>query len=128
MTLAYRDHYQVSDGWARAIIKREKAKVATMKTYALVGWIVLGMISVTGPMYSQGNIQAIEKYVTAWNKAGRFNGCVLLAEMDNVLFKKGFGYADIEHGIPNRPDAKFNIGSISKQFTTALVFQLIGQR
>lgn len=96
-----------------------------MKIRALVSVIVLGTISITGPMYSQGHIQAIDDYVTAWNKAGRFNGCVLLAEMDKVLFKKGFGYADFEHNIPNRPEVKFNIGSISKQFTTALVFQLI---
>ncbi len=96
-----------------------------MKSISISCLIVLGMMLVSGPLYSQDKVQAIDDYMTAWNKVGRFNGCILAAEKENVLFMKGFGYADFEHNIPNRPDSKFNIGSISKQFTTALVFQLI---
>ena len=34
-------------------------------------------------------------------------------------FARAFGSADLEHGIPNRPETIFESGSISKQFTAA---------
>ena len=41
-----------------------------------------------------------------------------------MLFKRGFGSASIAWRVPNAPDTKFRIGSVTKQFTAALVLQL----
>ena len=57
---------------------------------------------------------------------GRFNGAVLVARGDELIYAKGFGFANLEWGVPNTAETKFDIGSISKQFTTALVFLLAG--
>jgi CubicO group peptidase (beta-lactamase class C family) len=37
------------------------------------------------------------------------------------LYKKGFGYADLSKKELAKPDTKFRIGSITKQFTAAAV-------
>ena len=51
-------------------------------------------------------------------------GTVLVAAKGEVVFAKGYGLADVEKNIPNTPDTKFMIGSITKQFTAMLVTQL----
>lgn len=49
---------------------------------------------------------------------------VLVARDGKILFEKGYGLADIEHGIAVTPATKFRIGSITKQFTAASILRL----
>lgn len=49
---------------------------------------------------------------------------VLVARDGNVLYRKGFGHADIKNKIPATPDTKFRIGSVTKQFTAAAILKL----
>ncbi len=58
---------------------------------------------------------------------GKFNGTVLVAENGKVIYKKGFGQANMEWNIPNGPDTKFRLGSVTKQFTSMLVLQLVAE-
>jgi CubicO group peptidase (beta-lactamase class C family) len=44
-----------------------------------------------------------------------------------VIYKKGFGLADMEWNIPNQVDTKHRLGSITKQFTAMAVMQLVEQ-
>lgn len=55
------------------------------------------------------------------------NGTVLVAEGDEVVYENGFGESDRSWEIPNAPDTRFRIGSVTKQFTAALVLQLVEQ-
>ena len=38
-----------------------------------------------------------------------------------LIFEKGYGLADLNHGIPITPDTPFNLASLSKQFTGAAI-------
>jgi len=49
---------------------------------------------------------------------------VLVARDGNVLYRKGFGYADIKNKILITPDTKFRIGSVTKQFTASAILKL----
>ncbi|HWN09169.1 MAG TPA: serine hydrolase [Pyrinomonadaceae bacterium] len=69
----------------------------------------------------------IDEVMTAANKYRLFNGSVLVAENGQVIYKKGLGMANMEWNIPNAPDTRFRLGSITKQFTAALVLQLVEQ-
>jgi CubicO group peptidase (beta-lactamase class C family) len=53
-----------------------------------------------------------------------FSGAVLLASHGKPLVSKGYGYANAEWQIPNTPQTKFRIGSVTKQFTSMIVMQL----
>ena len=45
-------------------------------------------------------------------------GCALaVMQGGEVLYKQGYGLADLENNRPNLPDTVFNIGSMAKQFT-----------
>ena len=57
-------------------------------------------------------------------KTNGFSGSILLAREGKPLVSKGYGYANVEWQIPNTPQTKFRIGSITKQFTSMAVMQL----
>lgn len=61
------------------------------------------------------------------HKYRQFNGAVLVAENGKVVYKGAFGMANIEWNIPNTPDTRFRLGSITKQFTAMLTLQLVEQ-
>jgi CubicO group peptidase (beta-lactamase class C family) len=42
-----------------------------------------------------------------------------------VIYSKGFGYADVEHRVPVTPDTVFPIGSITKTMTGLAITQLV---
>jgi CubicO group peptidase (beta-lactamase class C family) len=48
-------------------------------------------------------------------------GTALVARGNEVLFNKGFGSADLEWDVPNSPNTKFRLGSVTKQFTAASI-------
>ena len=70
----------------------------------------------------------IDKYMQAQVKVNEFSGVVLVTAKDKVIYKKAFGYADREWKIPTTLDTKFEIGSLTKQFTAAAILQLAEQK
>ncbi|OAJ56809.1 hypothetical protein A6V36_32860 [Paraburkholderia ginsengiterrae] len=57
-------------------------------------------------------------------EADLFSGVVLVAKNDEIVFRQAFGLGNREWGIPNTPETKFRIGSITKQFTAAAILRL----
>lgn len=66
----------------------------------------------------------IERYVNAAEKDWGFQGSVLIARGDEVIFKKGLGAADLEKEVPNSPKTRFLIASITKVLTATAVMKL----
>ncbi len=56
---------------------------------------------------------------------GEFNGSILVAKNGETILTKGYGLANFEWDIPNSPKTKFHIGSLTKQFTSMLIMQLV---
>ena len=57
-----------------------------------------------------------------------FNGAIAVSHKGNTLYKKGFGFANMEWDIPNKTDTKFQIASLTKSFTAMLIMQLVNER
>jgi len=93
----------------------------TRKLFAFL-FIILMTASVT---LSQDTAQKIDELLKNYYDYGQFNGSVLVADKGKVIYKKGFGMANMEWAIPNQSDTKFRIGSVTKQFTAALILQLV---
>jgi CubicO group peptidase (beta-lactamase class C family) len=49
---------------------------------------------------------------------------IAIVKDGKVIFKKGYGMADLNHGIPITPQTVFNIASVSKQFTAFSIYLL----
>lgn len=59
----------------------------------------------------------VAEYMEAAVKVHGFSGTVLIAKDGTPLVSKGYGMANIELGVPNKPESVFRLGSITKQFT-----------
>ncbi len=104
-------------------MKRSKHSIIFSATISFV--ILLSSVQIQA--FSQDIVSKIDALIQAYNDLGQFNGSVLVAKNGKVIYKKGFGLANREWNIPNRPDTKFRLGSITKQFTSMLILQLVEQ-
>ena len=69
----------------------------------------------------------IDTLLARYHQLGLFNGTALVADHGTAVLRKGYGLANMEWNIPNAPDTKFRLGSITKQFTATLVMQMVEQ-
>jgi CubicO group peptidase (beta-lactamase class C family) len=58
----------------------------------------------------------------------KFNGSVLVAHGKKILLSKGYGYRDFEKKLLNDTTSIFQIYSITKTFTSTMIFKLIEQK
>ncbi|HYS54566.1 MAG TPA: serine hydrolase [Thermoanaerobaculia bacterium] len=79
------------------------------------------------PTFAATRAERIDALISSYNKLRQFNGSALVAEKGSVILAKGYGLANMEWQIPNTPDTKFRIGSITKQFTSMVVMQLVSE-
>ena len=100
----------------------------TWQTRALMvcAMIVVALQSAAfGQLTSQEKAAKIGEVMATAQKYRLFNGSALVAENGKVIYKQGLGLANMEWKIPNTPDTKFRLGSITKQFTATLIMQLV---
>jgi len=64
--------------------------------------------------------QIVQSYVADH----QFMGTALVAHDGHVLLNKGYGFANLEWNVPNTPNTKFRLGSVTKQFTAAGILLL----
>jgi len=69
----------------------------------------------------------IDQLMQARSAAGDFNGTVLVAREGHILYERGFGLANLEWNVPNDLVTKFEIGSMTKQFTALLILQFVNE-
>jgi len=88
--------------------------------------VVLGSAS-ERVVLAQDHAAKVQEVLALAHKYRQFNGAALVAENGKVVYKGAFGMANMEWDIPNAPDTKFRLGSITKQFTATVILQLVEQ-
>lgn len=86
---------------------------------ALFGTLCFAQSSRTDPRSAR-----LDEVARSYTPGNAFMGAVLVVDGDSVLLDKGYGQADAEWNIPDAPDVKFRLGSLTKQFTATLVLLL----
>lgn len=66
----------------------------------------------------------IEALVNTYAKMQQFNGAVLVAKNGQLLINKGYGFRNVANKMPNTEQSIFQLGSITKQFTAAVILKL----
>jgi CubicO group peptidase (beta-lactamase class C family) len=68
--------------------------------------------------------QDVDKVFAKWNST-HSPGCALsVMKNGHIIYKRGYGMADLDHDIPITPETVFHVASISKQFTAASILLL----
>ena len=92
--------------------------------------IIFGILTVlisTTLCFGQTKTEQLDELLNQYLDYGKFNGSVLVADQGKVMYKKGFGMANMEWDIPNKPNTKHRLGSVTKQFTAMLILQLVAE-
>ncbi|WP_079242345.1 serine hydrolase domain-containing protein [Chryseobacterium indologenes] len=77
-------------------------------------------------IFGQKDVSAnLAKYMQAQVEINNFSGAVLVSKNGQVLLKKAYGLADYEWNIKNTIDTKFQLASVTKQFTATAILLLI---
>ncbi len=76
---------------------------------------------------ANGAAAAIDELLSKSFKPDGPGAAVIVVKNGEVIFRKGYGLANLELGIPIEPDMIFRIGSITKQFTAVATLMLVEQ-
>lgn len=68
--------------------------------------------------------RAVRDRVVPYVEMDHFAGSLLIARGDEVVVHEAFGLADRALGVPFETDTRFRVGSITKDFTAALILDL----
>jgi CubicO group peptidase (beta-lactamase class C family) len=94
-------------------------------------WALLAALCVASPAHAQADRQRIAQLETrfeALRERLRIPGLSAVVLRDQqVLWARGFGYADMENRVRATPDTVYPIASITKTFAAELVMQLVEQ-
>lgn len=97
----------------------------------LVFILLVGVTSLTAAqsalMSDEDLAKAINETLTQSYKPNEPGAAVIVVKDGKVLFRKGYGMANLELGVPVEPDMVFRLGSITKQFTAVAVLMLAEQ-
>ncbi|RZS93939.1 serine hydrolase domain-containing protein [Aquimarina brevivitae] len=67
--------------------------------------------------HSQQHFQQLDSVFAPWDSPNHPGGAIMVVQNNTTIFSKAYGLASLEYDIPNTTKTRFNIGSISKQFT-----------
>ncbi len=101
-----------------------------IRPHAVVLAAMIGVSPIVGAQSSRAAlITRLDSIASAPVKSGAVSGiAVAVVRGRDTLLMRGYGFADIENEVPVTPATVFRIGSLTKQFTSAAVMQLVEQR
>lgn len=69
----------------------------------------------------------VDRLFSAWDKSDS-PGCALsVMKSGDIIYKRGYGMADLDHDLPITPSSVFHAASLSKQFTAMAIMLLVNQ-
>jgi D-alanyl-D-alanine carboxypeptidase len=86
--------------------------------------VLLGTLTFAALSWSQDLGEWTDSYVKSLAPAKHFRGIIVAERNGQVLVEKSYGKAVEEWQVPNSEETKFEIASLSKQFTATAILQL----
>ena len=94
--------------------------------FVSLGLLLIGCWTVQGQTQSDKQ-RSIDEVFLKFHEYALFQGAVLVADRGEIIYQRAFGQANREWNVDNTVDTRFNIASLSKQFTAALILQLVDE-
>ena len=86
--------------------------------------IALIILCISCRGFNQDLTPRIDTLLKAYSKLHKFNGTALVARNGIILLDKGYGFRNAEAKVLHDQNSIFQIGSVTKQFTTAIILKL----
>ncbi len=106
-----------------ALTKGYQMKKLTILFILVLPLYLTGCKSTEGLIHSD-QIISLDKDLKSLQEDGRFNGAVLVAQNEDIIFMNTYGYTDYTRTKRLTPQSSFRLASVSKQFTAAAIMIL----
>ena len=89
--------------------------------------LVIAILLLTKSLFAQAAIEpAVDAFINSEMQKQKIPGVSLAVVKDGKpLIVKGYGFANLEHQVPVKPETIFQSGSVGKQFTATAVMMLV---
>jgi CubicO group peptidase (beta-lactamase class C family) len=104
--------------------KKNKTIAAGLIVAALAILVPAARAVPAGPAADDALAAKIDAVMSAVYKPDQPGAAIIVRKNGRTLFRKGYGLADLERGVPVAPDMVFRLGSITKQFTAVSILLL----
>ena len=94
------------------------------QTFFMRKIVLLFLLALPGILFAQSTSEKLEQYFKAAEKAGLFNGTALVVQNGKVLMQGGYGVRNTDAATLSDVNTIYQIGSVTKQFTSAIVLKL----
>lgn len=92
-----------------------------MKKITLISAVLLSITFITS---GQSTASKLEQAVTTFVNQEKFTGTVLISKQGEIILHKGYGFKNAETQTPNSSNTIYQIASLAKQFTAAVILKL----
>ncbi len=89
--------------------------------FLLLSYFILNTLNA---QLSNETVQKIDNLFAPWATENHPGGTVGIMKNGKIIYSKAFGLASLEYEVPNTTETKFNIASVSKQFTAMGIVKL----
>ena len=86
--------------------------------------VLIAALCVVVVSFSQNMSAKLDTILSTYAHLHKFNGSVLVAKKSIILLNKGYGYRNAAGKIVNDENTIYQLGSITKQFTAAIILKL----
>ncbi|WP_067032198.1 serine hydrolase domain-containing protein [Allomuricauda sp. CP2A] len=83
------------------------------KSLFCIAFLSLGCVSAQ----IENKIAQIDSLFLDWNRPNHPGGSIMVMQGDEMVFSKAYGLASMEYLVPNTTGTRFNVASVSKQFS-----------
>lgn len=84
-------------------------------------WILFFLTFLIFPVNADENTDRVDKLFAKWNSPVSPGAALAIIKDGKIIYKRGYGMANLEHNVPITSTSVFRIGSTSKQFTAACI-------
>ena len=88
-----------------------------------IAFMSLAFLCVSCAGFGQNQAAQLDTLMQAYTSLNKFNGTVLVTKNGKVLLNKGYGYRNMANRLLHDKKSVFQIGSVTKQFTTAIIIK-----
>jgi CubicO group peptidase (beta-lactamase class C family) len=112
---------------AKDSAKNTKIMKINIKFTGVVSLVIISLL--TFPAFGQQDAAItakVDEFIKAEMQKQKIPGISLaVVRSGQIIYAKGYGYANVEHQVPVKPETVFQSGSVGKQFTSMAVMMLI---
>lgn len=99
-------------------------KIEVMKKFIVFIVLITVIQAFNNTAFSQNQEKKFDAVLNELNFEDSPGFAALVAKNNKIIYRKAFGYANLELDVPMTPENIFRIGSITKQFTACAILKL----